>query len=74
MKEKRNEDIFQTSLNVLNYLIYEYKKELKRTTFYNDKNYKATRKTRLRRLRLEISQVLKDIENELPYQWFTEVE
>lgn len=75
LKDKRNEYIFKDELVVLDYLIYEYKKELKLTRIeYNNKLYKATKKSRLHRLRLEINQVLKKIENDLPDQFFKEVE
>lgn len=73
-REKRNEEIFNQELVVLEYLIYEYKKELKRTNSDNGKEYKATKKTRLKRLRLEINKVLQQIENELPMQFFSVVE
>lgn len=73
-RDKRNEEIFNQELVVLEYLIYEYKKELKRTNLDNGKEYKTTKKTRLKRLRLEINKVLKQIENELPMQIFSVVE
>lgn len=73
-REKRNEEIFSQELVVLEYLIYEYKKELKRTNLENGKEYKMTKKSRLKRLRLEINKVLKQIENELPMQFFSVVE
>lgn len=72
-KYKRNEEIFKEELVVLDYLIYEYKKELKRTTKVFGKNYKATKKSRLHRLRLEINKLLKYIENDLPNQYYCEV-
>ena len=75
MKNKRNEEIFKEELVVLDYLIYEYKKELKKTKKrYGSGEYKATSKSRLHRLRLEINNVLKDIEDGLPSQYFCEVE
>lgn len=75
MKDKRNEHIFSDELVVLEYLIYEYKKELKRTRIdWDKKTYKNTKKSRLHRLRLEINQVLKKIEDDLPDQFFKEVE
>lgn len=74
MKDKRNEEIFEENLVVLDYLIHEYKKELRRTTKEFDKNYKATRKSRLKRLRIEINNSLKYIEDNLPNQYFCEVE
>lgn len=74
MKNKRNEEIFKEELVVLDYLIYEYKKELKKTKRYGSGEYKATSKSRLHRLRLEINNTLKNIEDDLPNQYFCEVE
>lgn len=74
MKDKRNEEIFQEQLVVLDYLIYEYKKELRKTTKTFGKNYKSTKKSRLHRLRLEINKLLKYIEDSLPNQYYCEVE
>lgn len=72
--DKRNEEIFNQELVVLEYLIYEYKKELKRTNIIEYDEYKATRKERLNRLRKEINQVLKYIEDNLPMQYLSLVE
>lgn len=74
MKNKRNEEIFKDNLVVLDYLIHEYKKELKKTQRYDSGEYKATSKSRLHRLRIEINNVLKNIEDGLPNQYFCEVE
>ena len=75
MKNTRNEQIFKRELVVLNYLINEYEHELRKTTMsYNGKEIKNTKKLRLHRLRLEINQVLKTIEDDLPDQFFKEVE
>ena len=74
MLEKRNEHIFKEELIVLDYLVHQYKSELKKTFSDNGKIYKATKKTRMIRLRLEINQVLKKIEDDLPDQFFKEVE
>ena len=60
MENKRNEEIFKDNLVVLDYLIQEYKKELSKTTpRYGSRKYKATSKSRLHRLRLEIDNALK---------------
>ena len=74
MKNKRNEELFKDDLIVLDYLFYEYKTELKKTQRYDSGEYKATSKSRLHRLRLEINNILKDIEDGLPNQYFCEVE
>lgn len=75
MKNKRNEEIFKDNLVVLDYLIQEYKKELSKTTpRYGSGKYKATSKSRLHRLRIEINNALKYIEDDLPNQYFCEVE
>ena len=75
MKSKRNEDIFRDDLIVFDYLVHEYKKELKKTKIdsWNGKEYKATKKSRLHRLRLEIDKLLKHIEDDLPSQYIEEV-
>lgn len=75
MKNKRNEEIFNDELVVLDYLIYEYKKELKKTvkSEWNQKEFKATRKARLNRLRKEINELLYNVENNLGYQYCCEV-
>lgn len=75
MKNKRNEEIFKENLAVVDYLMCEYKKELSKTTpRYGSGKYKATSKSRLHRLRLEINNALKYIEDSLPNQYFCEVE
>lgn len=75
MKVKRNEELFKDDLIVLDYLFYEYKTELKKThSIYGSGEYKATSKSRLHRLRLEINNILKDIEDGLPSQYLAEVE
>lgn len=76
MLAKRNEQIFKVELIVLDYLIYQYKSELKKTRSDSDKGkeYKATKKTRIIRLRLEIEALLKQIEKDLPSQDFSLVE
>lgn len=60
-------------LNVLDYLVQEYKDELNKTIIsYSDKEYFNISKARLHRLRLEINKLLMDIESECP-DHFTKV-
>lgn len=68
MLAKRNEDIFKDELVILDYLVHQYKSELKKTTLEYGKVYKTTSKSRLNRLRIEIDKLLKQIEKNLPYQ------
>ena len=72
--KNRNEEIFKDNLVVVDYLMCEYGKELRRTTKEFGKNYKATKKSRLKRLRIEINNALKDIEDNLPNQYYCEVD
>lgn len=75
MKSKRNEHIFNQELEVFEYLVFEYRKELKLTKpYYGDKEYKATSKSRLRRLRLEINKLLKGIEDNVSTGYMEAVE
>ena len=74
MLEKRNEHIFKDELVVLDYLVHQYKSELMRTTSEYGKIFKATRKTRLTRLRLEIGKLLNQIEKDLPNQFYAKVD
>lgn len=54
-------------LSVLDYLVQEYKGELKKTIVsYEDEEYFNISKARLHRLRLEINKLLMDIEAECP--------
>ena len=73
-KEVSNECMFKQHLDVVDYLFLEYQNELSRVTVSGRKVYKATRKERLKRLRIEIGNALKKIEEDLPYQYLTEVE
>ena len=62
---------FQVKVNVIEYLVNEYKNELQRTyEGWNNKTYRSTRKSRLKRIRLELDEVLKDIENNYRDDWF----
>lgn len=75
MKSKRNEIIFKDELVVLDYLILEYKKELKKTTYsWNNKEIKNTKISRLHRLRIEINELLKQIEKNCHAEYMDEVE
>ena len=52
-------------------LVNEYKNELQRTyEDWDNKTYRSTRKSRLKRIRLELDEVLKDIENNYRDDWF----
>lgn len=73
-KEISNEHMFKQNLDVIDYLFLEYQDELSRVTVSGRKVYKATRKERLRRLRIEMNYALKKIEEELPDQFLVEVE
>ena len=68
-----NERLFKQNLDVIDYLFLEFQEELSRVTVEGKKVYKATRKERLKRLRIEISTALKKIEDDLPDQYFVEV-
>ena len=51
--------------------VNEYKNELQRTyEDWDNKTYRSTRKSRLKRIRLELNEVLKDIENNYRDDWF----
>lgn len=55
---------FQDKVKVVDYLVNEYKNELQRVfKGWDDKLHRTTRKSRLKRIRLELDEVLKDIEN-----------
>ena len=62
---------FQVKVNVIDYLVNEYKNELQRTyEGWDNKTYRSTRKNRLKRIRIELDEVLKDIENNYRDDWF----
>ena len=62
---------FQVKVNVIDYLVNEYKNELQRTyEDWDNKRYRSTRKSRLKRIRIELNEVLKDIENNYRDDWF----
>ena len=56
------------------YLFTQFKSELERTTQgYNEKRYRATRRNRLNRLRVELNELLLDIERNYPINCWEEV-
>ena len=56
------------------YLFNQFKSELGRTTQNcNGKLYRATRRARLNRLRIELSELLLDIERNYPINYLEEV-
>lgn len=56
------------------YLFIQFKSELERTTQgYNEKRYRATRRNRLNRLRIELNELLLDIERNYPINCWEEV-
>lgn len=59
---------FKTEIDVVEYLLNEYKNELNRGELFNNKIYWANNKSRLKRLRQEINSTLINIErSELAY-------
>ena len=57
------------------YLFNQFKSELGRTTqIYNGKKFRATRRNRLNRLRIELNELLLDIERNYPINYLEEVE
>lgn len=59
---------FKTEIDVVEYLLNEYKNELNRGELFNNKIYWANNKARLKRLRQEINSTLINIErSELAY-------
>ena len=56
------------------YLFNQFKSELGRTTqVYNGKDIRATRRNRLNRLRIELNELLFDIERNYPIKYWEEV-
>ena len=56
------------------YLFTQFKSELGRTTqIYNGKKFRATRRKRLNRLRVELNELLLDIERNYPINCWEEV-
>ena len=62
---------FQDKVKVVDYLVNEYKNELQRTyEDWDNKTHRSTRKSRLKRIRLELDELLKDIENNYRDSWY----
>lgn len=62
---------FQDKVKVVDYLVNEYKNELQRTyEDWDNKKHRSTRKSRLKRIRLELDEILKDIENNYRDSWY----
>ena len=56
------------------YLFNQFKSELGRTTqIYNGKKFRATRRNRLNRLRIELNELLIEIERNYPIKYLEEV-
>ena len=55
------------------YLFNQFKSELARTTQGYNKIYRATRRNRLNRLRIELNELLLDIERNYPINCWEEV-
>lgn len=64
---------FKEKVQVIDYLVNEYKNELQRTFKSYDELYRATRKSRLKRIRLELDEILKGIENNYCDGYYEEV-
>ena len=65
---------FKDKVKVVDYLVNEYKNELQRVfKNWDGKIYRSTRKNRLKRIRLELDEVLKDIENNYRSNYWDEV-
>lgn len=65
---------FKDKVKVVDYLVNEYKNELQRVfKNWDNKIYRSTRKSRLKRIRLELDEVLKDIENNYRSNYWDEV-
>ena len=57
---------FQVKVNVIDYLVNEYKNELQRTyEDWDNKQHRSTRKSRLKRIRIELNE-----ENNYRDDWF----
>ena len=62
---------FQDKVKVVDYLVNEYKNELQRTyEDWDNKTHRSTRKSRLKHIRLELDEILKDIENNYRDSWY----
>ena len=65
---------YDEKIKTAEYLFNQFKSELGRTTQgYNEKNYRSTRRNRLNRLRIELNELLLDIERNYPINYWEEV-
>ena len=65
---------YDEKIKTAEYLFNQFKSELVRTTQNYNKIYRATRRTRLNRLRVELNELLLDIERNYPINYWEEVE
>ena len=65
---------YDEKIKTAEYLFNQFKSELARTTQNYNKIYRATRRTRLNRLRVELNELLLDIERNYPISYWEEVE
>ena len=65
---------YDEKIKTAEYLFNQFKSELVRTTQNYNKIYRATRRTRLNRLRIELNELLLDIERNYPINYWEEVE
>ena len=65
---------YDEKIKTAEYLFNQFKSELVRTTQNYNKIYRATRRTRLNRLRIELNELLLDIERNYPISYWAEVE
>ena len=64
---------YDEKIKTAEYLFNQFKSELERTTQgYNNKSYRATRRNRLNRLRIELNELLLDIERNYPINYCEE--
>ena len=65
---------YDEKIKTAEYLFNQFKNELGRTTQgYGDKSYRATRRNRLNRLRIELNELLLDVERNYPINYWEEV-
>ena len=65
---------YDEKIKTAEYLFNQFKSELSRTTQNYNKIYRATRRARLNRLRIELNELLLDIERNYPINYWEEVE
>lgn len=65
---------FKDDITVLTYLFSLYTKELKRCkTYWNGTTYRTTRKKQLQRLRIQINEIMRSIEETYNQGYYEEV-